>query len=133
MSLIKVLRVGVQGNLILFPRQLRIEKYQRLIPHNSTTYVFFTAGRTVSNTRHLFPHGHPSGRHSEVDWSDPDLEKFPNFPKTKTSEVILSPGDFMYIPSGWVHYVMSLNTNFQCNARSGTSVGRIEELHRCGF
>lgn len=30
---------------------------------------------------YLLPNGHPSGRHSEVDWSNPDLEKFPDFPK----------------------------------------------------
>ena len=47
--------------------------------------------------------------------------------------MILSPGDFMYIPSGWIHYVMSLNTNFQCNARSGKSKGRARDLRRCNF
>lgn len=30
---------------------------------------------------YLLPNGHPSGRHSDVDWSNPDLEKFPDFPK----------------------------------------------------
>ena len=42
---------------------------------------------------HLYPHGHPSGRHSEVDWSDPDLEQFPDFPSARTSEVIGWVGD----------------------------------------
>lgn len=32
-------------------------------------------------TMYLLPHGHPSGRHSDVDWSNPDLETFPEFPK----------------------------------------------------
>lgn len=30
---------------------------------------------------YLLPNGHPSGRHSEVDWSNPDLDKYPNFPQ----------------------------------------------------
>ncbi|CAM9475527.1 unnamed protein product, partial [Laminaria digitata] len=40
-------------------------------------------------TMYLLPTGHPSGRHSEVDWSSPDLEKFPNFPKASTQPYIL--------------------------------------------
>lgn len=32
-------------------------------------------------TMYLLPSGHPSGRHSDVDWSNPDLEKYPEFPK----------------------------------------------------
>ncbi|CAM9300880.1 unnamed protein product, partial [Hapterophycus canaliculatus] len=30
---------------------------------------------------YLLPSGHPSGRHSDVDWSNPDLARFPDFPK----------------------------------------------------
>jgi hypothetical protein len=81
----------------------------------------------------LLPKEHPSGRHSEVDWSNPDLDKFPSFPQTQASEVILAAGDLLYIPSGWIHYVMSLNTNWQCNARSGKGVGREGDLEQCGF
>jgi hypothetical protein len=49
------------------------------------------------------------------------------------SEVILEGGDFLYIPSGWLHYVMSLNINWQCNARSGKSEGQAGDLSRCNF
>jgi hypothetical protein len=41
---------------------------------------------------HMLPRNHPSGRHSEVDWSKPDLKKFPNFAKVLGNEVILKPG-----------------------------------------
>mmetsp|Transcript_63876 Transcript_63876/g.144099 ORF Transcript_63876/g.144099 Transcript_63876/m.144099 type:complete len:414 (+) Transcript_63876:361-1602(+) len=82
---------------------------------------------------HLFPKNHPSGRHSQVDWSAPDLEKYPNFPQARVSELVLEPGDFLYIPSGWLHYVMSLNMNWQCNARSGKGKGRAGDLSHCGF
>ena len=86
------------------------------------------------HTTYLYPSGHPSGRHSEVDWSDPDLEKFPEFPKSTVSEVILTAGDFMYIPSGWMHYIMSMNVNWQCNARSGKGPTRGKQhLAKCGF
>jgi len=87
---------------------------------------------------HLYQRPHPSARHSEVDWSNPDLDNFPDFPKTRVNEVIMSPGDILYIPSGWIHYIMSINTNLQCNARSGKSKGgraksHSHELGKCGF
>mmetsp|Transcript_43704 Transcript_43704/g.98806 ORF Transcript_43704/g.98806 Transcript_43704/m.98806 type:complete len:262 (-) Transcript_43704:174-959(-) len=82
---------------------------------------------------YLLPRSHPSERHSQVDWSAVDLEKYLDFPQAKVSELILEPGDFLYIPSGWLHYVMSLNMNWQCNAGSGAGRGRVGDLDRCGF
>ena len=82
---------------------------------------------------HMLPNSHPSGRHSEVDWSNADLEKFPNFARVVGSEVILQPGDFLYVPTYWIHYIVSLNVNFQCNTRSGKEVSRQKELDECGF
>lgn len=47
---------------------------------------------------------------SMVDFDDPDLERFPNFPKAldaaQTAE--LEPGDAIYIPYLWWHHVRSL-------------------------
>lgn len=82
---------------------------------------------------HMLPHGHPSGRHSEVDWSNPDTEKFPNFKKIMGNEVILQPGDFLYVPTYWIHYIVSLNVNFQCNTRSGKSSEYDQFIRSCGF
>ena len=82
---------------------------------------------------HMLPHGHPSGRHSEVDWSNPDTAKFPNFNKIKGNEVILQPGDFLYVPTYWIHYIVSLNVNFQCNTRSGKSSEYDQFIRACGF
>jgi len=50
---------------------------------------------------HMLDSSHPSGRHSQVDWSKPDTIKFPNYAKVKGNEVILTPGDFLYIPTYW--------------------------------
>lgn len=95
---------------------------------------YYIANPGQCENTYLWPSGHPSGRHSEVDWSAPDLERYPKFKDAKVTEVILTAGDLMYIPSGWLHYVMSLNTNFQCNARSGKSRGFQEhKLRKCGF
>lgn len=35
---------------------------------------------------YLLQNGHPSGRHSAVDWSKPDLETYPDFPQARFFE-----------------------------------------------
>jgi hypothetical protein len=82
---------------------------------------------------HMLPKEHPSGRHSDVDWSQPDVEKYPNFVKVRGNEVILQPGDFLYVPTYWIHYIVSLNVNFQCNTRSGRTAHFDEDIRQCGF
>jgi len=81
----------------------------------------------------LFPKDHPSARHSAVDWSDPDLESFPDFHKAVTNEVVLQAGDVLYLPTNWFHYIISLDLNFQCNTRSGLSSDYMPPIHSCGF
>ena len=82
---------------------------------------------------HMLPKEHPSGRHSAVDWSKPDLIQYPNFGKVVGNEVILQPGDFLYVPTYWHHYIVSLNVNFQCNTRSGRTSDFDKYIAKCGF
>ena len=82
---------------------------------------------------YLLPLGHPSARHSEIDWSNADFEKYPRFRTAKANEVILKPGEVLYLPTYWFHYIISLNINFQCNTRSGSSSGRLKDIRKCGF
>jgi len=37
----------------------------------------------------LLPKGHPSARHSAVDWSNPDLDNYPEFAMAKGNEVVM--------------------------------------------
>jgi hypothetical protein len=46
----------------------------------------------------LYPKGHPSARHSAVDWSKPDLDSFPEFSQARANEVVLQPGELLYLP-----------------------------------
>ena len=81
----------------------------------------------------LYHRGHPSARHSEVDWSNPDLEAFPDFAKAKSNEIVLQAGDVLYLPTNWFHYIVSLGLNFQCNTRSGTDRASMDSMRHCGF
>jgi hypothetical protein len=80
----------------------------------------------------LLPRDHPSARHSSVDWSNPDVyNKFPEFKQLKGLEIILQPGDVLYLPTYWIHYIVSLNVNVQCNTRSGSSYENEHVINDC--
>ena len=81
--------------------------------------------------RSFYPNGHPSARHSEVNWADPNLDKFPEFAHATANEVILRPGQVLYLPTNWFHFIVSLDLNFQCNTRSGQT--DTYPLDSCGF
>uniref|UniRef100_A0A7S3PYN6 JmjC domain-containing protein n=1 Tax=Chaetoceros debilis TaxID=122233 RepID=A0A7S3PYN6_9STRA len=81
----------------------------------------------------LYPRGHPSGRHTAVDWSDPDLEQFPQFAEAYANEVVLQAGDVLYLPTAWFHHIISLDLNWQCNARSGITDTYKHHIEKCGF
>lgn len=81
----------------------------------------------------LLPRGHPSARHSAVDWSDPDLVGYPTFEKAQVNEIVMQPGDVLYLPTNWFHYIISLELNMQCNTRSGGEKLYRDEIDECGF
>jgi [protein]-arginine 3-hydroxylase / protease len=82
---------------------------------------------------YLYPPGHPSSRHSKADWAHPNYEKYPLLSGAQVSEVILSPGDILYLPTGWFHFIVSLTVNYQCNSRSGSTARELSQLKKCGF
>ena len=79
----------------------------------------------------MYPKGHPSGRHSSVDWSAPDWDAFPEFEKTGINEVILKAGDMLYVPTDWLHYIVSIGVNMQCNTRSGVDTRYHFDVNPC--
>jgi hypothetical protein len=81
----------------------------------------------------LHPPGHPSARHSKVDWSNPEEWHTGRFPQAQVNEVLLQAGDALYLPTSWFHFIASLNLNYQCNARSGISYENQDAITECGF
>ena len=66
---------------------------------------------------------HPSYRHSIYDWSDAEQAKSHGFKNVMGIDTIMLPGQVLYIPSFWYHYIISLTYSIQCNSRSGTPDG----------
>lgn len=81
----------------------------------------------------LYKKPHPSSRHSALDWSNPDLEQFPEFSEAMANEVVLQAGDVLYLPTNWLHFIVSLGLNWQCNARSGFTNDYDQHITQCGF
>ena len=84
----------------------------------------------------LYPIGHPSARHSRINWSNAyynwrDSER--PFAQAQVNEVVLQAGDMLYLPTFWFHFIVSLNINYQCNSRSGDSLDYEHFISRCGF
>jgi len=75
----------------------------------------------------------PSARHSDIDWSSQEGMSKLGESGALATEVILSPGDALYVPAGWFHFIVSLDTNIQCNTRSGTPPIAVEALSACGI
>lgn len=82
----------------------------------------------------LYPPGHPSVRHTRINWSDPkSWSDGKNFAKGMVNEVVLQAGDGLYLPTYWLHFIVSLTLNYQCNARSGITYEYKHHVTRCGF
>jgi hypothetical protein len=80
----------------------------------------------------LYPRGHPSARHTKVDWSDIQaLNNDEKLANARATEAIISSGDVLYIPSFWFHYIMSQDASIQCNARSGSTRKGEEVITHC--
>ncbi|NXQ61775.1 KDM8 protein, partial [Anthoscopus minutus] len=65
------------------------------------------------DSENLYPHeSHILHNTSQVDVEDPDLVKFPNFTKAAFQSCILMPGQILFIPVKYWHYVRSLELSF---------------------
>jgi hypothetical protein len=77
---------------------------------------------------------YPDGwRWARFDPSSPDYEEFPRAAETTPIEVVLEPGEILYMPPGTLHHVINLTTSISFNIdwhtpgsalRGVTSVGR---------
>ncbi|XP_051487616.1 bifunctional peptidase and arginyl-hydroxylase JMJD5 [Apus apus] len=65
------------------------------------------------DSENLYPHeSHILHNTSQVDVEDPDLIKFPNFRKAAFQSCVLMPGQVLFIPVKYWHYVRSLDISF---------------------
>ena len=79
----------------------------------------------------LMTHG-PAKRHSTADFTTP--AGIAAVAAARALEVVLEPGEVLYLPTFWLHFIVSLSTNAVCNTRSGTPTSAaVADLLACGF
>lgn len=67
----------------------------------------------VEYTARLYPHsGYLLCNTSAVDVESPDLDRYPLFSDVPYTECILKPGQMLYLPPKYWHYVRSLSVSF---------------------
>ncbi|XP_071976420.1 bifunctional peptidase and arginyl-hydroxylase JMJD5 isoform X2 [Engystomops pustulosus] len=82
-----------------FLAQVVGRKYLRLYSVKETEQLYPFESSLLHNT-------------SQVDIENPDTDKFPDFAQAVYQECILSPGQVLFIPVKWWHYVKSLDISF---------------------
>ncbi|KAL1499527.1 hypothetical protein AB1Y20_011730 [Prymnesium parvum] len=77
-----------------------------------------------SHRLYPYPATHPMYAFAMVDAERPDLARFPAFGRAAGLEALLEPGDALFLPCHWWHYVKqvegdeTLSLNFWCGARA---------------
>jgi lysine-specific demethylase 8 len=59
---------------------------------------------------------------SSVDADRPDHARYPLFQQVAVSELVLEPGDLLFLPRRWWHYVRSLAPSISVNTFGATLV-----------
>lgn len=68
---------------------------------------------SASETERLYPYDSSLLHNtSQVDLESPDKEKFPDFEQAVYQECVLRPGQVLFIPVRWWHYVKALDISF---------------------
>ena len=89
--------------------------------HNFYAQLYGTKKFTMfkpSNWPGLYPYPflHPSHAQAQVNISNAsEISRFPLVRKVQAVEVILEPGDLLYIPPLWFHHVESMNVSISVN------------------
>ena len=58
---------------------------------------------------YMYPRVHPLWHKSRINFRSPDLTRFPDFSKSRALQVVLGPGDVLYVPPYTWHYVETLS------------------------
>lgn len=65
------------------------------------------------DSEYLYPHEHEMLENTaRVDPRQPDLESYPKYKEAKPYYCVLQPGQLLYIPPKWWHFVESLSISF---------------------
>ena len=101
--------VGYVNHFFLFP----------CLPCSPLSLLFFFSCLLLLTCKELNHYTRIKGLHSSFFSYFFFLPRFSSSHKAQAAEVIIGPGDVLYLPSYWFHYIVSLDRTVQCNSRAG--------------
>jgi len=87
-------------------------KFLRLYSRQQTPLLYVERGQATQSAMNAT---RAQKNISAVDVENPDLKKHPSFAEAKQLECILGPGDMLFIPAKFWHYVRSLSPAISVN------------------
>jgi hypothetical protein len=86
--------------------------------HNFVVQIFGSKKWTIFpkvERRFLYLPSIELGHFSPINLDNPDLQKYPLYQKANPIEFILNPGDLLFLPSRWPHYVRGVDFTISLN------------------
>ncbi|XP_028402003.1 hypoxia-inducible factor 1-alpha inhibitor-like isoform X2 [Dendronephthya gigantea] len=95
--------IGMGG--VVTPAHYDIMENLFLQIHGKKRCILFSP----ENYKFLYPYPvyHPHDRQTQVNFDFPDFKKFPKFRNITGVDAVVGPGDVLYIPNYWWHYIES--------------------------
>ncbi|MEX0288349.1 MAG: cupin-like domain-containing protein, partial [Flavobacteriaceae bacterium] len=71
-----------------------------------------------SETQYLYKVPHSLITHESIDFSDPDMEKWPGLAHVNGYKTHLGHGEILYMPEGYWHYMKYITPGFSMSLRA---------------
>jgi hypothetical protein len=111
--------LGKMGFMFFGARDIKVRVHQDMDMSNVMLTQFYGRKKVVliapQYSRLLYKL--PFNTHSLVDLDKPDYDKFPGLRYVETYECILEPGDALFMPSGYWHYITYIDAGFSVSYR----------------
>jgi Cupin-like domain len=111
---------------------LHYDEYNNLFSqvYGTKRFILFS----VQDSEWLYPFSHRAymPHISHVDAFKPDVGRFPEFFRATPIEVVLQPGEMLYLPSFWWHQVRSVGVSISVNMWWPPRSAQLVESPTCG-
>jgi hypothetical protein len=102
--------------------------FDTLLTHNLFFQIKGRKRFTLYSADQMAFCGRRGWRWFDVDPEKPDLNRFPEYKQARPVEVIVEPGDILYIPPGTLHHVRGLETSVSFNIDFHTKSSALRAL-----
>ena len=86
---------------------LHFDQYDNLFVQLSGTKRFRIFDPQQTAALYPYPVHHPLDTRAQVDLEQPDLEVFPDLARARGTEIVLGPGQTLFLPATWWHEVVT--------------------------